>query len=127
MNAHPLRLVLLAALLTGCAHRSSSSVEAVPPPEGDWTLTINNRHWLDVSIYVMYDGGRAHVGSVSATRAETYTLPFRMISSGRTVRLEANPIGATRTVRTDALAVQSGQHVEWTLETGLERSSVAVW
>lgn len=127
MHAHPLRLVLLAALLTGCAHRPRSSDEAVPPPEEDWTLTVNNRHWLDVSVFVLSDGGRTRLGTVSAAHNETYTLPFRMITAGRTVRFEANPIGATKNVTTDALAVRGGGHVEWTLESGLERSSVAVW
>jgi len=125
MNAHPLRLMLLAALLTGCAHRSKSSVDVVP--EEDWTLTVNNHHWLDVSVFVLYDGGRTRVGTVAATHNETYTLPFRMITSGRSVQFEANPIGATRNVRTEALLVRGGGHVEWTLESGLERSSVAIW
>jgi hypothetical protein len=125
MNAHPLRLVLLAALLTGCVHRSRSSVDAVP--EADWTLTVNNHHWLDVSVFVLHDGGRTRLGTVAATRNETYTLPFRMITAGRTVRFEANPIGATSNVATDAVTVRGGGHVEWTLESGLERSSVAVW
>jgi hypothetical protein len=125
MIAHPLRLVLLAALLTGCAHRHGASAQA--GPEDDWTLTVNNHHWLDVSVFVLYDGGRNRLGTVAATHQETYTLPFRMITAGRTVRFEANPIGATRNVTTDAVTVMGGGHVEWTLESGLERSSVAVW
>lgn len=125
MNATPLRLVLLAVLLTACSHRHGSSIEVVP--EADWTLTVNNHHWLDVSVFVLHDGGRTRVGTVGATHKETYTLPFRMITAGRAVRFEANPIGVTRNVTTDALTVRGGGHVEWTLETGLERSSVAVW
>lgn len=125
MNAVPLLLVLLAPVLTGCAHRSRSSVEA--GPEEDWTLTVNNHHWLDVSVFVLHEGGRTRLGTVSATRNETYTLPSRMIDGSRTVRFEANPIGATRSVTTDAVAVRGGGHVELTLESGLERSSVAVW
>jgi hypothetical protein len=125
MNLHTLRLVLLLALLIGCAHGRGASVEVVP--KADWTLTVNNHHWLDVSIFVLYDGGRDRIGTVAATHNQTYSLPFRMITAGRTVRLEANPIGATKNVTTDALTVRGGGHVEWTLETGLERSSVAVW
>lgn len=125
MKGRPLVLLVFAAVVFGCGHRRSSAVE--PVPESDWTLTVNNHHWLDVSVVVLYDGGRARVGTVAATHKETYTLPFRMITAGRPVRFEANPIGATRNVTTDALTVRGGGHVEWTLETGLERSSVAVW
>jgi len=122
---HLLTRLLLVAALTGCSPRNAATAETTPV-EG-WSLTVINRHWLDVSIYVMSDGQRTHVGTVSATHIQTYELPSHMISVGRLIRLEANPIGATRAVRTEALTVQGGQHVEWTLETGLERSSVAVW
>jgi hypothetical protein len=54
-------------------------------------------------------------------------MPARMIGGGRLITLEANLIGATRSVRTERLLVQGGQRVEWTLETGLERSTVAVY
>jgi hypothetical protein len=119
-----LALLLAGAVAAGCSRRQAA---AAPDPDAGWSLTINNRHWLDVSIYVMSEGQRTHVGNVSATRTETYELPARMIRSGRLIRLEANPVGATRAVTTDPLNVQHGQRVEWTLETGLDRSSVAVW
>ena len=111
--------------LAGCSHHHAESDETTPV-EG-WTLTVNNRHWLDVSVYVLVDGQRSHVATIAATRTESYDMPARMISTGRLIVLEADPIGATRKVRTERLSVQGGQHVEWTLETGLERSSVAVW
>jgi hypothetical protein len=121
-------LLIGAAATAGCSrHRSPTSDTLPATTDEGWSLTVVNRHWLDVSVYVMSDGQRARVGTVSATRTETYELPAHMIRSGRIIRLEANPIGATRVVRTDPLAVQQGQHVEWTLETGLERSSVAIW
>jgi hypothetical protein len=64
---------------------------------------------------------------VTATRTQSFEMPARLITGGRLIVLEADPIGATRPVRTERLAVQGGQNVEWTLESGLERSSVAVY
>ena len=109
----------------GCSHQHPDS--APTTPDEGWTLTVVNHHWLDVSIYVMSDGQRSHVALVSATRTESFEMPARMISTGRLVTLEADPIGSPRGVKTERLSIQGGQHVEWTLETGLERSSVAVW
>jgi hypothetical protein len=117
--------IAAAAALLGCGHGRGTGSETTPD-EG-WTLTIHNRHWLDVSIYVMSDGQRSHVGMVPAVTTESYDLPARMIGTGRLIVIEADPVGATRTVRTERLSVQGGQHVEWTLEHGLERSNVAVW
>ena len=113
------------AALAGCSRRPVASGETTPD-EG-WTLRVVNHHWLDVSIYVMSDGRRAHVGTVSATHTENYEMPAGLIGPGRLIRLEGNPIGAMRTVRSDAVAVQGGQRVEWTLESGLERSTLAVF
>jgi hypothetical protein len=114
----------MVAALTGCSRHHAEN--AAPTANEGWTLTIINHHWLDVSVYVMSDGRRSHLGTVSATQTANYDMPARLIS-GRMITLEANPIGATRVVRSDALSVQGGQRVEWTLETGLERSTVAVY
>ena len=121
------RLLWICALaaLAACSHRNAGET-ATNPDEG-WTLTVINHHWLDVSIYVMSDGGRSHVALVPATQTQSFEMPARMITNGRLITIEANPIGANRTIRTERLAVQGGQRVEWTLETGLERSSVAVY
>jgi hypothetical protein len=116
-----------AALLSACSHRQPNFAEAAPEVEQGWTLTIVNHHWLDVSVYVMSDGDRSHVAMVTATRTQSFEMPARLITGGRLIVLEADPIGATRPVRTERLAVQGGQNVEWTLESGLERSSVAVY
>jgi hypothetical protein len=124
-------LIITAAALANCSrHRSAPAPDPTPAAaaqETDWTLVVINHHWLDVSIYVTYENQRAHVGTVSATHTETYTVSSRMLAGGRTVRLEANPIGAQRNVSTDPLTVRGGGRVEWTLESGLERSTVAVW
>jgi hypothetical protein len=111
--------------LAACSHRHAGD-SGTNPDEG-WTLTVINHHWLDVSVYVMTDGGRSHVALVPATLTQSFEMPARMITGGRLITLEANPIGANRTVRTEQLSIQGGQRVEWTLETGLERSTVAVY
>lgn len=113
------------AALAACSHQHAAEAEATP--DQGWTLTVVNHHWLDVSVYVMSDGGRSHVALVAATRTQSFEMPSRMITGGRLIILEANPIGAIRTVRSERLSVQGGQQVQWTLETGLERSSVAVY
>lgn len=113
------------ALVLGSCHRRSA--ETAPAPAEGWTLTIVNHHWLDVSVYVTSDGQRSHVGLVAATRTLSFDMPARLISIGRQITLEADPVGSPRSVRTEMLSIQGGQTVQWTLESGLERSSVAVW
>jgi hypothetical protein len=122
------RLLWICATLAGLAACSRQpAADTQPNPDEGWTLTVINHHWLDVSVYVMSDGGRSHVALVPATQTQSFEMPARMITGGRLITIEANPIGANRTVRTERLLVQGGQRVEWTLETGLERSTVAVY
>jgi hypothetical protein len=124
-------LLVFMAALANCTHHHGAPAPAPAPvdeaQDAAWTLIVVNHHWLDVSIVVTYENQRAHVGTVAATHTETYVLPSRLLIGGSTIRLEANPIGAQRTVTTDPLTVRGGGRVEWTLESGLERSTVAVW
>jgi hypothetical protein len=116
-----------AAVLGACSHRHSDEGEAAPAVDQGWTLTIINHHWLDVSIYVTTDGQRSHVGFVTATQTVSFDMPARTIAAGRLITLVADPVGGPRSVQSERLAVQGGQSVEWTLEHGLERSTVAVY
>ena len=91
------RLLWICATITAlasCSHHQGA--QAPTTPDEGWTLTVINHHWLDVSIYVMTDAGRAHVGTVSATHTQSFEMPARMISTGRTVTIEANPIGSNK-------------------------------
>jgi hypothetical protein len=119
-----LLLLLLVPGAGSCARGPRAPAEAIP--QAEWSLTVKNHHWLDVSIQVIYDGQRSRVGTVPVARAQTYVLPSFMIGTGRTIRLEANPVGSPRRMTTEAFTVQGGQHVEWTLETELDRSTVLV-
>lgn len=116
---------MLTSAILSCARGRTSSSDEIP--QAEWSLTVVNRHSLDVTVYVISDGRRTHVGLVPSVNTQTYVLPPDMVDPGRTVRLEANAIGSPERVTTEALLVRGGQHVEWMIENGLRGSSVAVW
>ncbi|MGH7520912.1 MAG: hypothetical protein ACREMI_06510 [Gemmatimonadales bacterium] len=118
-------LALAVAAAAGCGRRAES--DAQPEPESEWSLTVINRHSLDVSIHVISDGQRTYAGTVGATRRETYMLAPRLVGAGRSVRLEASAIGSHRRLGSETLLIRGGQNLEWTLENGLERASVVIW
>jgi hypothetical protein len=118
-------VLMLSSAILSCARGRTSSSEHVP--QAEWSLTVNNRHSLDVTVYVISDGRRTHIGLVPSLNLQTYVLPPDMVDPGRTVRLEANAIGSTERVTTEALLVHGGQHVEWMIENGLRGSSVSIW
>lgn len=118
-------LALAVAGAAACGRGAGSAAQ--PEPESEWSLTVNNRHSLDVSIHVISDGQRTYAGTVGATRRETYLLSPRLVGAGRSVRLEASAIGSHRRLSSETLLIPVGQDVEWTIENGLERASVVIW
>jgi hypothetical protein len=96
-------------------------------PESEIALNVTNHNYLDVVVYVLHDGQRTRVGTVSGSSSTVFFLPTRLIGQAREIRLFGDAIGSDAYAVTDILVVQRGQYIEWTLETDLRRSSVGVF
>lgn len=120
------RLLVLPVLLlcAACAHRASPEPAA---PAARSTLHVDNHHWLDVDIFVVHDGQRSRLGTVTATAARDFVFPREMLGSLGEVRLVADPVGSQDAIITDLIVVKPGTAVTWTLESSLQRSSLAVY
>jgi hypothetical protein len=94
---------------------------------GDVPLHVVNHHWLDVTVYVIHDGQRTRVGVAGGTAETQMVLPSRLLGVGRDIQLYGDPIGSPEQAITEVLVIQPGQFIEWSLEWGLERSSVGVY
>jgi len=90
-------------------------------------LTVTNHHFVDITVYVEHDGQRARVGIVTAATTQQFLLPMRVLGVAHQFRLYGEAIGSPESVRTETLNIQPGQAIEWTLESNLRRSSVAVF
>jgi hypothetical protein len=130
LPAHPFRGRWLALALTvlspGCSH-AATRVDSAPARVDDIPLQIANHNWLDITIYVLHDGQPTRLGIADATSNASFTLPSRLLGQGRELRLIGRPIGGTGAVITETIVVQPGQYVEWTLESDLNRSAIAVY
>ena len=90
-------------------------------------LTVTNHHFVDITVYVEHDGQRTRVGIVTAAMTQQFLLPMRVLGVAHQFRLYGEAIGSPESVRTETLNIQPGQAIEWTLESNLRRSSVAVF
>jgi hypothetical protein len=113
-------VALLLVLSLACGGSYGPSAPPVP-------LTVVNRNWLDVVVYVVRDGQQIRVGTVTGTSTAHLWLRDWMMGTSRTIRLYADPVGSGDFAATELLSVQRGQGLEWWLETQLDRSSVMVW
>jgi hypothetical protein len=122
-------LLTLAIAPQGCwwrrGHSPAESQEQAA--ETDVTLYVTNHNYLDVIVYVIHDGQRTRIGTVTGSSAETFTLPARLIGQAHELQLFGDPIGSEDFALTERLLVHSGQAIEWTLESDLRRSSVGVF
>ena len=121
--SHWLSAWCVVVLLVGC-----SRPRQVPAAseENDVVLVVDNRNWQDVVVYAVHDGSRSRLGLVVATRTATFTLAPTYVTKGGDLYFVADPVGATRSYSSERVVVQRGQYIEWTLESGLERSSLLV-
>lgn len=105
----------------------AASTPAFDVPEGEIALNVTNHNYLDVVVYVLHDGVRTRVGTVTGSSSAVFFFPARLLGQGREIRLYGDAVGSDAYARTEILVVQRGQYIEWTLETDLRRSSVGVF
>lgn len=91
------------------------------------TVRVENKHWLDVVVYVEHDGQRSRLGTVTAATTASFTLRPAMIGQVGEIQLIADPVGSQTTTATGTIIVKPGTHVDWTLQTDLARSSLSVY
>jgi hypothetical protein len=118
-----LALACLALATAGCGRHRARAYRAVP---AEWSLTIENHHWLDVEVSVLHGGQSTRVGLITAASSQTFVLPTYLLGPGGDIQLAASPIGGGRNVVTQLITIRGGQSVEWTLERSLSTSSLAV-
>jgi len=122
-------LLTLALASQGCWWRHGRPAEESRQQEGptDVTLYVTNHNYLDVIVYVIHDGQRTRIGTVTGSSSQSFTLPGRLIGQAHELQLFGDPIGSEDFALTELLVVHAGQSIEWTLETDLRRSSVGVY
>lgn len=104
----------------------SPAMEA-PVPLEPVTLQVRNHHRTDVVIYLVRGNVRSRLGQVNAGGSANWTFPEVAARDAGGIHLVADPIGDRTALRSERLVLQPGRRVVWTLESGLGRSSLAVY
>lgn len=118
------------SLAAGCflPHKKTAPSQAAPPvSHTEFALRVTNHNYLDVVVYVLHHGQRTRVGTVTGSSAELFLLPARLLVLGGDIQLFGDAIGNDSYALTERLIVEPGQYIDWTLETDLRRSTVAVY
>ena len=98
-----------------------------PPLEpSGFSLILNNRHLLDVNIFLQHDGQPDRIATVTSSSSQSIVLPLRMLGQSKTIRIIAEPIGDETRYTTDILLVQPGQIIEFNVESMIARSNYSI-
>ena len=120
-----LRTFLVGLLLLGAVACFRNSPRGDPDADVV-TLNIINHNSLDIVIYAVNGSSRRRIGQVTGTSSDHFKVHLRQATTMGDLQLYADPIGARRGVNSDVVHVTPGQIVEWTIETDLLRSAIAI-
>lgn len=122
---------LAASLTTACRHAApspapSTAQSAASIPREAVTVRVANHYRADVVIYVLHGNVRARLGTVVTAATTTFTLARSYVGDAGGFVLIADAVGGPGT-RSDRVIVHGGERIEWSLESDLARSSLAIY
>lgn len=118
--------LLLLALLGACRSKGAPGWTA-PDPDAAVRVEVESHYQGDVVIYLARGSQRQRLGMVTALSTAEFSFPWRRLNGSSSNRLLAYPIAGRSVHASDQLIVQPGQWIKWTLESDLDRSSLAVY
>ena len=120
--------LMVSALACSTPRQNLAEDEPAPAQSGrqGFSLVINNRHYLDVNIFMHHDGQTTRVETVTGSSSAALMVPGWMLGKGSVIRLSAEPVGDVARYVTDNLVIQPGQIVELDVENAIGRSSYRV-
>ena len=128
------RTALLVALLAtaACARRGrvgDGDDDEAPEPLPEFVIvSVENHNWSDVIISIVQGSSQpVRLGIVTGATNAVLRFPGTYIANSQVLQLLARPVGGRSLLRSERFTVQPGQQVTWTLESSLERSSLAIY
>ena len=118
--------LLLLAALEACGSKDPT-LSTAPDPNTKVQVEVENHYMGDVVIYLVHGSDRQRLGMVTALSSAEFSFPWRRLGVSSSSRLLAYPIAGASAYASDPLQVQPGQWIKWTLESDLDRSSLAVY
>lgn len=96
-------------LVSGCTRNAEpdTGAEPVPPTR----LRVENRAFLDMTIYVVRSSQRIRLGQATGNTVTTFTIPANLIFGTTPLRFQADPIGGSRAPVSEEISVSAGDEV----------------
>ncbi len=103
-----------------------SDLALIDPDSSAVTVTIDNRHWTNVVVYLAHDGVRTRLGMIRTAAVTSYQVPTRWTGRGRNLQLVAHSVGGASSFTSETFHLDVGQTLTWQLESDLARSNILI-
>jgi hypothetical protein len=112
-----LAAVSLAVIATSCksaSGREDSDREA-PPPQARTTIRVENQRFQDMDIYVVQEGQRIRLGTVTGNSTEIFELPRSVVTGVTQLEFLAVPLAGAEEPVSEAVTVRPGDELGLTI------------
>lgn len=117
-----LTLAAMTVIASGCATGNTTLNDV--GIDGATVVRVTNNNWSDMTIYLVRDGTRHRLGSVTSQGTHIFAIPTHLVTTTGSLHLMADPIGSARTFVSSPILLSPGQTAEWQLENSLALSSI---
>lgn len=113
MRSAILTCMTLLLAVSACGGSGKAPHQA-PAPDAT-TVRVENRNWLDMTIYVVRGGQRIRLGVVTGNSTRVLKIPRGIVFGTTPLRFLADPVGARRTPISQEIQVREGDQVTLTI------------
>lgn len=114
--------LLLSGVGCGTANRPETTIS---PDASGFPVQIDNQNFSDMNIYLVNGGQRWLLGQAPGLSRTNLTISSGIAPADGELRLEADPVGASRPIFTPVLVVSAGETVYWTIGSDPEMSTAS--
>ena len=111
---------------TACGFFSRGPSASPSRLDSEVSVEVENHNWSDITVYLVTGGLPQRLGMVTALSNATFAFPSQRLNTVNSIRLRALPV-AGQAHTSEAILVQPGQAIFWTLENDLDTSSFSVY
>ena len=103
---HTIPALIVLMLLSACRSTKEQADE-----HGGAVVTVTNRNWLSMEIYVLGQSQRVRLGRVGVGQTKQFTIPAHLLTGATPLRFEMESSGPQRDVLSEAFVVAPGEEV----------------
>jgi hypothetical protein len=111
--------LLLALAASSSACRTASRANNADERQAKTTVSVENREFADMSVYVLRSGQRLRLGIASGHSTSVLSIPDYLVRAGNELQFLCDPIGSASEQVSERMTVFPGDQLVLTISMGM--------